>query len=61
MNTKKEQVYFIVMGLILDGFPSIKRSAGITLVYDNAEILEEEWPDAEYIEVIGTPIEGIDA
>ena len=49
------------MGLIVDGFPPIKRSAGITLIYDDPKVLEEEWPDAEYIEIIGTPIEGIDA
>jgi len=61
MKKDKEEIYYVVMGLILDGFPSIRRSAGITLIYDDAEILEEEWPDAEYIEIIGTPIEGIDA
>ena len=49
------------MGLIIDGFPSIKRSAGITLIYDDPKVLEEEWPDAEYIEIIGKDIGGIDA
>lgn len=53
--------YYIVAGLIIDGFPTIKNSTAMTLVYDDAATLEEEWPDAHYIELVGEEIEKLQA
>lgn len=46
-----ESKYFILLGVIIDDFPSVKQSAGVTLVYDDEDTIQEEWPDHEYVEV----------
>lgn len=53
--------YYIVAGLIIDGYPPIKNSVAVTLVYDNVQDLENDWPEAHYVELVGTEKDTIDA
>ena len=53
--------YYIVAGLIIDGYPPIKNSVAVTLVYDNAQDLENDWPEAHYVELVGQEIEKLQA
>lgn len=51
--------YYILIGLIIDDYPPIHRSIGVTPIYDNLQHLEEDFPNADYLEVIADDEEGM--